>query len=233
MRYTAKQQVLIAAHALSSEGLCRELSQEDLTIEAFKRDPENWQLNGYPKHPDNNKVLKVLMSSSPKSLLRLGWLERVRPNYYRITPRGQLEAERLMKVDSNETDDSSRHLYEALAAYIEHPSFKKYLADPEFWQRPGIWHYAVGFLALKKETAKDLEDAENQLRELIDHAQQWMDQRQCEHVRRTSRARNEDSFSKHLIAQLTNCMNALQLGYARKLNSIRQPLTDGMWRKSG
>src|SRR3954453_22951728 len=95
-RLTAAQVILLAAEDLMSAG-AREFTEWDLTVAAWARDRTRFGLRGYDqKHPDHKRVMMEIMGQKPQNPLALGFMEKIRPNVYRLTPLGRAVSTRLL-----------------------------------------------------------------------------------------------------------------------------------------
>src|SRR5438876_11760685 len=86
-----KKQVLLAALDCCDGGLENTFTSEQLLVAAWKRDPASWGLRGYEReHPDSNRIHRELDSRGKgnRGIVGDGFLEKVRPRTYRLTPKG-------------------------------------------------------------------------------------------------------------------------------------------------
>ncbi len=87
------QIVLITMERLLRDGR-QEVMVSDLLVECWKYDNAKFGLKGFEsRYPDSNK-LAVLLSSG-KSGLSKGYIYRIRPKYYSLTPLGLDKAKEL------------------------------------------------------------------------------------------------------------------------------------------
>ena len=94
-KFTAVQIVLLAADDLTKAGNL-EFSEWDLTVAAWSRDRFRFGLRGYAqRYPDHKRVMMEIMGQKPNSPVFRKLFEKVRPNYYRLTPLGKTAAARL------------------------------------------------------------------------------------------------------------------------------------------
>ena len=88
---TNPQRILKAASTLTSQGAAP-FSAESLVVEAWTTCPTAFGLRGYEaKHPDCNKSLCLIVGK--RGLVAKGYLKRVGPKVYALTPQGQRAAE--------------------------------------------------------------------------------------------------------------------------------------------
>lgn len=102
-RLTAADVILIAAaelHAMRKpHGDPTEFSEFELTVAAWRRSPERFGLRGYTEtHPDHKRVYMEIVGQKPSSPIVQGFMAKVRPNYYRLTPVGVVRAEFLVDL---------------------------------------------------------------------------------------------------------------------------------------
>jgi hypothetical protein len=94
-RLTAAQIILLAGEDLTNGGVS-EFSEWELTVAAWKRDPDRFGLRGFKEsYPDHKRVMMEIMGQKPHNPLQLKLMEKVRPNTYKLTPFGMEEAVRL------------------------------------------------------------------------------------------------------------------------------------------
>src|SRR5258706_7231425 len=94
-RYTAAQVILVAADDIMAQGVS-EFSEWDLTIASWNRDRRRFGLRGHDQtHPDHKRVMMEIMGRKPQNPVILGLMEKVRPNFYRLTKLCRAEAARL------------------------------------------------------------------------------------------------------------------------------------------
>ena len=86
-----RQQLLRAAIECSEGNPQRTFSSEELLLAAWKREPASWGLRGHEReHPDSHRVHRELDSrgKDQRGIVGSGFLEKVGPRTYRITPKG-------------------------------------------------------------------------------------------------------------------------------------------------
>ena len=88
-KLTASETVLLAAADLTADGK-QEFSEWDLTVAAWALDRQRFGLRGYAiSHPDHKRVMMEIMGKKASSPVQQKYLEKTRPNYYRLTPLGK------------------------------------------------------------------------------------------------------------------------------------------------
>src|SRR5215471_18541059 len=94
-KLTASETVLLAAADLTAAGN-HEFSEWDLTVAAWARDRARFGLRGYAQsYPDHKRVMMEIMGQKASSPVQQKNLEKVRPNYYRLTAQGKAVVARL------------------------------------------------------------------------------------------------------------------------------------------
>ena len=92
---TAADIVLLAAADLSAAGNT-EFTEWDLAVAAWSLDRTRFGMRGYEQiYPDHKRVYMEIVGGKPSSPVRLSYVEKLRPNTYRITPLGWAAADRL------------------------------------------------------------------------------------------------------------------------------------------
>lgn len=146
-RLTAAQVILLAADDLMAAGAA-DFSEWDLTVAAWSRDRPRFGLRGYAQaHPDHKRVMMEIMGQKASNPVSMKYLEKVRPNYYRLTPLGRSIAARLRGEGPRPAGQPAavKDLYETAAAYVARPAFRRWQDNPE---EPREWAGAAAFLGL-------------------------------------------------------------------------------------
>jgi hypothetical protein len=123
-----------------------------------------------------------IMGKKPHNPILLGLMEKVRPNTYRLTPRGRTEAKRLRTGEekaarrpapaaaSSKSSSSDVDFYTSVAGYVAHPTFQRWREDPD---EPRRWSDVVAFFAADPDddddVAKRYKQAKARTRAAIDH----------------------------------------------------------------
>jgi hypothetical protein len=147
-RLTAVQMILLAADDLIAGG-AEEFSEFDLTVAAWNRDRQRFGLRGYANiYPDHKRVMMEIMGSKASNPILLRFMEKTRPNFYRLTPLGRVEAGRLRGVQSGQPEkgNSMKDLYDNVAVYASHPAFSRWRDEPS---EPDKWKDAAHFFGVK------------------------------------------------------------------------------------
>lgn len=171
-KYTASEIVLLAADDLTTAGH-QEFSEWDLTVAAWSLDRFRFGLRGYAQsYPDHKRVMMEIMGQKASSPVQQKFLEKVRPNYYRLTPLGHTAASRLRGGGPKPTGRAVtvKDLYETASAYVNRPEFRRWQDNPE---EPREWAGAASFLGIgpkdgKVDPADRLQEVQSAIRAAID-----------------------------------------------------------------
>jgi hypothetical protein len=147
-RYTAAQVILLAADELMAQG-ASEFSEWDLTVASWNRDKRRFGLRGYDQiHPDHKRVMMEIMGQKPQNPIRLGLMEKLRPNVYRLTPLGRAQAARMRLGEdkSGKAKPTALDNYDNVSRLIGHKSFLRWREDPD---EPRRWTDVLEFLDAK------------------------------------------------------------------------------------
>jgi hypothetical protein len=142
--------ILLAADDLATGGK-DEFSEFDLTVAAWNRDRQRFGLRGYTNiHPDHKRVMMEIMGNKASNPILLRFMEKTRPNFYRLTPLGRVQASQLRILESGQPQkgNSMRDLYDAVAPFAAHPTFARWRDEPA---EPEKWRDAAAFLGVKSE----------------------------------------------------------------------------------
>lgn len=131
----------------------REFSEFELTVAAWKRYPAIFGLRGFnDTYPDHKRVYMELIASRDRSLLKLGYLARIRPNYFRATELGAAVSAGL--ADPCQTEQWCQFLqhllgHPARAAWAANPTNPRRAADIRGLFRDGLTATTAGALVEK------------------------------------------------------------------------------------
>jgi hypothetical protein len=148
-------EVLMAAFRLSRESR-KEFTEWDLTIETWKLNRNRWGLKGHEEYPDHKRVMNEVMAKGGQKVMGKGWIERTRPNYYKITLLGLAKVKSLKNLDPK-SQKRNVFLYDLIFPYAFDPVFERFLGNPD---EPKSWLDVAAFLRLNK---YDYETLRNQL----------------------------------------------------------------------
>lgn len=172
-KLTAAQVILMAADELMAAGAA-EFSEWDLTVASWSRDRFRFGLRGYAQtYPDHKRVMMEIMGAKASNPVSQKYMEKVRPNYYKLTPLGRTVAARLRgegPKPSGVKPVTVKDLYDTAAAYVSRPEFRRWQDNPE---EPREWAAAAAFLGLAgkgvvAEPARRVDEIYNAIRAAID-----------------------------------------------------------------
>ena len=217
---TAAQVVVLAAVDLVDTG-SDEFSEWDLTVAAWKRDASRFGCRGYEDlYPDHKRVMMEIMSRKKKdNPLRRGWMEKVRPNYYRVTPLGVAEARRIGGSGLTPSAAPAPHaVYDAVIRYVEHPVFRRYLEDND---EPRSWVSAASFLNLNQMTALELDDTLRAASGAARAACEWF-RESGEVTLRRGQGGGGRSILRAEVERLPEFLGTLEARFAPQMEALRE-----------
>lgn len=193
-KLTASQVILLAAVDLADAGN-HEFSEWELTVAAWSRDRFRFGLRGYAQtYPDHKRVMMEIMGQKPHSPVQQKFIEKIRPNYYRLTQLGKTAANRLLHGESPKEavagkakaaggkPVSVRDLYDVVSAFITRTEFRRWQDNPA---EPRDWTGAARFLALS-ETELDPADRLAEIRDAVKAAVDWCNVQEAVYLTRGS-----------------------------------------------
>lgn len=218
---TAAQEILIAAAETSARD-ADEFSEWDLTVSAWRKNKNRFGCRGYEdEYPDHKRVMMEIMTKNKKdSPIRRGWMEKSKPNHYRITALGKSEAERLLRVKGGvkESERSAQPIYDAVAPYIEHRVFRQHCKDPE---EPKTWLGAAAFLGLSRNDGAHLNDRFQFMENSLEAANNWLDETRQGQIRRGVTG-GGITIRKEDLHQLTQFIEILKVRFELQFDAIRK-----------
>lgn len=128
-KLTKAEKLLLAAVSLEQTGK-RPFSAEDLVVEAWKRFPDAFSLDGYAEYPDSNRVYVEIMGSKP--LRTRGWITKIGGKRYQVTEAGHLAYKGLSWVNGESMGpsvDLSREQRLLISRLLSSTALKKARAD--------------------------------------------------------------------------------------------------------
>jgi len=181
-KLTASETVLLAAADLTAAGK-QEFSEWDLTVAAWALDRLRFGLRGYAQsYPDHKRVMMEIMGQKASNPVQQKYMEKIRPNIYRLTPLGKAVAARIRAGDSVPEKPAAKpaakpvpvtvkEMYEVVAAYVNRPEFRRWEDNPE---EPRDWTGAASFLGLSGKDARvDPTERLEEIRNVIQDAIDW------------------------------------------------------------
>src|SRR5439155_25960265 len=115
-------------------------------------------------------MMEIMAKNKADNPIRRGWLERTRPNHYRITALGSAEAARIATSRGAPVSSvrSGADLYDAVVRYADHRVFKAHSRDPN---EPHTWLDVEAFLGISRNdpthVADKLRAARNAIRSAL------------------------------------------------------------------
>jgi len=212
---TSAEEVLLAAAKINNSGK-KEFTEWELTVEAWSPNKNRWGLRGYEAdYPDHKRVMNEVMAGGTQKVVGKGWLERVKPNYYKVTSAGLAKAQSLIKI---ETDSKKKNLYEydALVPFIDNSVFEKFCKDH---REPKTWLGAAAFLKLKKYDAESLDRRIKGIVSSIEEARKWMDNNKSEVLCRDNRSR---PITKNILNLLEEFLSTIEERFMDQFKAIRR-----------
>ncbi|MFO0802429.1 MAG: hypothetical protein U0791_04815 [Gemmataceae bacterium] len=212
-KHTASEVVLLAANDLTAAGQ-QEFSEWDLTVAAWSLDRFRFGLRGYAQsYPDHKRVMMEIMGQKPSSPVQQKFLEKLRPNYYRLTPLGKSAAARLRggpvagepEMKPTAKPVTVKELYETAAVYITRPEFSRWKDNPE---EPRDWSGAASFLGLVKGDKSDPAERMDEVKNAVRDAMDWCKVQEAAFLTRGS---GQGGTPIHVrdLAELTDFLQAL------------------------
>lgn len=193
-KLTASETVLLAAADLTAAGN-PEFTEWDLTVASWARDRTRFGLRGYAQtYPDHKRVMMEIMGQKASSPVQQKYLEKIRPNYYRLTPLGKAVAAGLRSGTSAPVPKpvakavvsgpapgvaavteggsvSVKDLYDTVSTYVNRAEFRRWQDNPE---EPRDWIGAAAFLGLAgKDVRMDPIERLDEIRTAIQNAMEW------------------------------------------------------------
>jgi hypothetical protein len=149
--------ILLAADDLVNKG-ADEFSEWELTVAAWDRDRLRFGLRGFQQmYPDHKRVMMEIMGNKASNPILLKFMEKTRPNQYRLTPLGRVEAGRLRGIESGEPQkgNSMRDLFDNVAPFATHSIYHRWRDEPS---EPEKWKDAAAFLGVKSDKPSEPTD---------------------------------------------------------------------------
>jgi len=217
---TAAQEILFAAHDLDAAGKS-EFTEWDLTVATWRRNPNRFGCRGYEsEHPDHKRVMMEIMGNKKDNPVRVGTIEKTRPNCYRLSNLGRSHVDRLRqaKGDGQQSIRSPQSTYDAVAPYFRNLVFQKHGRDPA---EPRMWLGAASFLQLANGEARHLNDRLRATERAIGDALAWMDENGVDQINRGVSAGGE-TITRKDVARLATFFKLLQERFEPHIEAVRR-----------
>ncbi len=195
---------------------------EDLLVRAWLNSKRAWGLRGHEDDfPDSDKIQKEIGSpgGDQKSMVELGWFERLGRRVYRITPTGLAAAAGLDPSEASLEEKASRTLEAEVTWILDHPVFRDWLQDPE---RPKRFREAGHFWGVAPGTPANV--VANRVRAIestLDAALEVMDRRRVDEV---VSQRGKVLFDRNDIERAIQFERTLRQRFARDLGVLTRQL---------
>jgi hypothetical protein len=220
-RCTAAQEILLAAADLAEAGN-REFTEWELTVAAWQRDNNRFGLRGFESlRPDHKRVMTEIMGHSKRNNpIRRRFIEKTKPNYYRLTDLGAAEALAIRQGPALDgaSARSPGPIYVAIEPFIESKPFRAWLKDSD---EPRSWLGASAFLGLSRNTANELNDRLRAVETAVRHAKEW-----CANADRSDITRGVHGGSRPIplteVEQLLVFLDVLRSRFAMQMEAIRR-----------
>jgi hypothetical protein len=217
-RLTAAQVILLAGDDVMAKG-AREFSEWELTVSAWTRESSRFGLRGFEqKHPDHKRVMMEIMGHKPQNPITLGYMEKVRPNTYRLTPLGRAEAARLRSGGAARAPlapSLQSDLYGSTTTLLNHAAFKAWKNDPD---QPRRWADAVTFLNLCGDAAADPAACLSHLRHAVRAAHDWCMKHGVHYITPQNRSASDPIHTSDLTA-LNDFLRAIENRFEEHLTA--------------
>lgn len=212
---SSTEEVLLAATRLSTESL-KEFTEWDLTIEAWKLNKNRWGLQGHEEYPDHKRVMNEVMAAGTQKIVGRGWIERTRPNHYKVTQLGLAKAKSLLDVSQSEKRNIN--LYDAISIYVKNPTFELYFINKIL---PENWLDVAAFLKLNKYDPQTLEKILNYIRSAIKESLNYLKENKVNALIRGKSTQNPP-ITKERIIELNKFIELLEEKFKAQFDAIRQ-----------
>lgn len=217
---TASQEILLGASDLDDVAM-EEFTEWDLTVATWKRNPNRFGCRGYEKqYPDHKRVMMEIMGNKKDNPVRLGRLEKVHANHYRLTDLGRSEIDRLKNKNTTtiKSTRSPQPIYNAVAPLYRSAVFRKFCREPE---EPRMWMGAASFFGLKRNDPQHLDDRLKATHSAIENALEWLDETATDAFRSGSTG-GEEAISRDSLLRLREFLKVLEARFGRQIEAIRK-----------
>lgn len=218
-RWTASQEILLAADDLMAAGAV-EFSEWDLTVATWNRDRVRFGLRGYAQtYPDHKRVMMEIMGKKPTNPVLLGLMEKLKPNTYRLTPRGRAEAARMrdsLEGGKNKVNTTTNELYDEVARFVFHTSFQKWREDPD---EPRRWQDAADFLGVKRGSVSEAHDKLKSVESTLKSAIDWCNKKDVDYL---TRGRGDAPIHVKDVWDAMDFLKALKYRFPQNLEGAKK-----------
>lgn len=212
---TAAEEVLLAAVNLT-KNTKKEFTEWELTVWAWKLNQNRWGLRGFEdKYPDHKRVMNEVMAAGTQKIVGRGWLERVKPNYYRLTDAGLAKAASLSNIPVD-SEIRSLHEYDSVEPYTQSSIFERYCKNPS---EPKTWLGVAAFLGLR---GNDPDDLNRKIKTILDSANsalEWLKDNKQEMLLRDD---SKKPISREKLIKLKEFIKILEERFKPQFEAIRK-----------
>lgn len=215
LNLTAAEEVLLAAINLTNNTK-KEFTEWDLTVETWTLNKNRWGLRGYEeKYPDHKRVMNEVMATGTQKVVGRGWIERIKPNYYKITSAGLAKAASLSNT-SIKPKVRSLYEYDAISPYIQNNVFENYCKNPA---EPKTWLGVAAFLGLKSHNPDELDRKIKVILDSVDSAVKWLDENKKDILSRSDSAK---PITRDKLLKLKEFISVMEERFKAQFDAIRQ-----------
>lgn len=212
---TAAEEVLLAADKLTKSSK-NEFTEWQLTVETWKLNRTRWGLRGFEQtYPDHKRVMNEIMAKGTQKVVGKGWLERTRPNHYRLTSSGLAKSSSMKNI---EVTSKTRmfHEYDAVAPYISHKVFENYCKNSD---EPKTWLGVSAFLGLANNDPETLEKQLNRVNESIELGLEGIAKSNDGRLRMSDSSK---SIDRSQLMRLKEFIAMLEIRFKAQFDAIRR-----------
>jgi len=211
---SATEEVLLAAARLSTDSL-KEFTEWDLTVEAWKLNKNRWGLQGYEEYPDHKRVMNEVMAAGTQKVVGKGWIERTRPNHYKITHLGLARAKSLLDVSQSEKRNVN--LYDAISVYVKNQVFELYFNNKNL---PDNWLDVAAFLKINKYDAQTLDRILIYIKNIVEDSLSYLKENKVDALIRGKSPQNPP-ITKEKIMELSKFIGLIEEKFKSQFDAIR------------
>src|SRR5262249_35415975 len=151
----------------------------------------------------------------PQNPLTQGLMEKVRPNFYRLTPLGRAMAVRLRSGGGQSPESSATSdLYRLIASLLHHPALTRWQQDPD---QPRRWVDAQAFWGLGGTAPRDLSGGLWSLRRAVRPAIDWCMMHDVVYLTAPTRAAGEPIHMR-LLTETIDFLQVLEYRFPEQLS---------------
>ena len=218
---TAAQTILLAAADLASAGANDGFTTAELVVAAWQRDKQRFGLPGFSSHhPSSHRVSMEIMGKKTNNPLVNGFMEKVRPNFYRLTQLGRVEAERLRGGSAGNDSATMTDIYERVDPFAAHAVFAAWQLDPA---EPSRLRDAAAFLGEIRGPLRvmSLREKMRGVEGAVRAALQWCRNNQMDYLPRNTK-RGAPTLHMRELCGLRDFLEVLRGRFGEQLGEINE-----------